>query len=37
MRIFFWPHPWQAEVPGPGIKPMPQAETQAATVTAPEP
>ena len=22
--FFFWPHPWQAEIPGPGIKPVPQ-------------
>ena len=23
-QLFFWLHPWHAEVPGPGIKPMPQ-------------
>ena len=22
--FFFWPHPWHAEVPGPGIKPPSQ-------------
>ena len=39
LSIYFWPHPWHVEVPGPRIKPTPQqqAATQAAAVTTPDP
>ena len=34
----FWPCPWHAEVPGPGIKPAPQQHlTTAVTTPDPEP
>ena len=23
IALFFWPHPWHVEVPGPGIEPAP--------------
>ena len=26
--LFFWLHPWHVEVPGPGVKPMPQQQLE---------
>lgn len=33
----FWPHPWIAEVSGPGFEPIPQTATWATTVMTPDP